>query len=181
MDLTVLLWMFAPAGIANMAPVVISKAGLLKSLDRPLDNGKHFRGKRVFGDHKTLRGIAGGALAGMIAAGLQVVIYALSQWPSAGPIDYGRPEALLFGLTIGFGAIAGDAVKSFFKRRVNIKPGQNWFPFDQIDFICGAIIVSTVFFVLSWQQYLALIIFYAVLHPITNIVSWLLKFQSKPL
>lgn len=164
-----------------MAPVIASKTGLLKSLNRPLDNGKHFRGKRILGDHKTMRGIAAGALAGMLAAGLQVGVHALSDWPTGGPIDYGQAEALLFGLVIGFGAIAGDAVKSFLKRRVNIKPGHNWFPFDQVDFIGGAAIASAAFFVLTWQQYLVLIVFYAALHPVINVVGWLLKFQSKPL
>ena len=34
--------------------------------------------------------------------------------------------------------MSGDAVKSSFKRRVGIAPGQPWFPADQLDFIVGA-------------------------------------------
>ena len=39
---------------------------------------------------------------------------------------------------MGLGAGVGDAVKSFFKRRVGIAPGSSWLFFDQLDFFVGA-------------------------------------------
>jgi CDP-2,3-bis-(O-geranylgeranyl)-sn-glycerol synthase len=39
---------------------------------------------------------------------------------------------------MGLGTAVGDAVKSFFKRRVGIAPGASWPVFDQIDFLLGA-------------------------------------------
>jgi hypothetical protein len=32
-----------------------------------------------------------------------------------------------------------DSVKSFVKRRVGIAPGAPWIPFDQLDFVIGAL------------------------------------------
>jgi CDP-2,3-bis-(O-geranylgeranyl)-sn-glycerol synthase len=45
------------------------------------------------------------------------------------------------GLRLGFGAMAGDAAKSFFKRRLAIEPGRPWVPFDQLDFAVGALVL----------------------------------------
>jgi CDP-2,3-bis-(O-geranylgeranyl)-sn-glycerol synthase len=39
---------------------------------------------------------------------------------------------------MGLGAGTGDAVKSFFKRRIDIEPGKSWPFFDQLDFFLGA-------------------------------------------
>jgi CDP-2,3-bis-(O-geranylgeranyl)-sn-glycerol synthase len=39
---------------------------------------------------------------------------------------------------MAFGALAGDAVKSFFKRQIGIAPGHRWLGPDQLDFIVGA-------------------------------------------
>jgi CDP-diglyceride synthetase len=40
--------------------------------------------------------------------------------------------------------MTGDAVKSFFKRRLGITPGKSWFPFDQLDFVLGAILFVSI-------------------------------------
>jgi CDP-2,3-bis-(O-geranylgeranyl)-sn-glycerol synthase len=42
----------------------------------------------------------------------------------------------------GIGAMSGDAVKSFFKRRVGIAAGRPWVPADQLDFIVGAMLFA---------------------------------------
>jgi CDP-2,3-bis-(O-geranylgeranyl)-sn-glycerol synthase len=39
--------------------------------------------------------------------------------------------------------MAGDAVKSFFKRRVGVPPGGRWIPADEIDFIIGAMVLGS--------------------------------------
>jgi len=44
--------------------------------------------------------------------------------------------------SICFGALIGDIIKSFFKRRIGKKRGQDWIPFDQIDFILGVLFFS---------------------------------------
>ena len=59
-------WFFLPAGIANMSPVLASRISWLKSWDTPLDFGKSFRGKPIFGKNKTWRGIVFGTLSAII-------------------------------------------------------------------------------------------------------------------
>jgi len=44
--------------------------------------------------------------------------------------------------SICFGALLGDIVESFFKRRKGIERGKDWIPFDQLDFIIGVLFLS---------------------------------------
>lgn len=44
-------------------------------------------------------------------------------------------QVFLFGAIVGFMALVGDAVKSYFKRRRGKEGGAPWFPFDQLDFV----------------------------------------------
>lgn len=129
------LYFFLPAYAANMAPVLVK--GRLVLLDRPLDGGATFRGRRLLGDHKTWRGLVVGIVAGTAAIALQRLLHALGCLDAVSLVDYGRVSPWL-GALLGFGALAGDAVKSFAKRQVGIAPGETWLVFDQLDFMCGA-------------------------------------------
>jgi CDP-2,3-bis-(O-geranylgeranyl)-sn-glycerol synthase len=129
------LWLFVPAYVANMTPVLVQ--GRLERLATPIDGGRSFRGERLLGDHKTWRGLLGGVVAGGLVYELQRLVHAAGVAPGLVLIDYpGHP--LVPGLLLGLGAGVGDAVKSFFKRRVGIPPGASWPVFDQLDFFFGS-------------------------------------------
>jgi CDP-2,3-bis-(O-geranylgeranyl)-sn-glycerol synthase len=53
---------------------------LIRHLDQPIDGGRSYRGRRIFGDHKTWRGILTGMVAGTLVVGLQQVLYAQFGW-----------------------------------------------------------------------------------------------------
>ncbi len=129
------LYFFVPAYVANMAPVLVK--GRFTALDRPLDGGATVRGRRLLGDHKTWRGLVAGVVAGTAAFGLQRLVHGLGGLHALSLVDYGSVSPWL-GILLGFGAIAGDAVKSFAKRQVGIAPGETWLVFDQLDFMVGA-------------------------------------------
>ncbi len=77
--------------------------------------------ERWLGSHKTVIGADAGISVALIAAFVQSRI----QW-SGSLVDYDRWP--LIGLLLGAGAIGGDMVKSFFKRRLKIAPGDRWIP-----------------------------------------------------
>lgn len=135
------LYFFVPAYVANMAPVFAK--GHLAFLDRPLDGGATFRGRRVLGDHKTWRGLVVGVAAATAAFAVQRLVYDGGRLESLALVDYGRVSPWL-GTLLGTGTIAGDAVKSFFKRQVGIAPGDAWLVFDQMDFMVGAYLFAAV-------------------------------------
>ena len=130
-----ILYSFVPAYAADVAPVLAK--GILEPLAKPFDAGHTFRGRRIFGSHKTWRGLIVGVAAASAAYEIQAILYALGWLREFAQLDYAR-HPLLPGLLMGFGAIAGDAVKSFFKRQMDIPPGSSWLVFDQLDFFFGA-------------------------------------------
>ncbi len=119
-----ILWFllfFLPAYVANMAPVFVRHT---KFLAYPLDGGLKLGGERLLGANKTVRGLLFGTFMGGIT-GAVLQLFAL-------------PITWKIGLLVGFAALLGDAVKSFFKRRIGIRPGGTWIPFDQLDFLIFA-------------------------------------------
>jgi CDP-2,3-bis-(O-geranylgeranyl)-sn-glycerol synthase len=134
-NLLAVLYFFVPAYVANMAPVLAK--GHVEWLAHPLDGGAEFRGRRVLGDHKTWRGLVAGILAGGGAFAVQRLVYEMGWLQSLALVDYGDASPWL-GVLLGLGAIVGDALKSFAKRQMDIRPGDSWIVFDQLDFMAGA-------------------------------------------
>ncbi len=125
----------APAYVANMAPPFLR---YWKGWNRPIS-------ARWLGEHKTVMGFAAGVLAALVTTGLQ------SRIPWTGrPITY--DDWLELGLRFGAGAMAGDSIKSFVKRRVGIAPGRPWLPWDQLDFVVGALALVAGRARLSWSD-----------------------------
>lgn len=127
-----IILIYLPAMVANMAPIIAHRTGILLWLNIPLN-------AHLFGANKTIRGFVVGVLAGAITGA--IMFYSTAVFPYES-FHY----AVLFGAATGCGALIGDAVKSFCKRRVHIASGTTWMPFDQIDFVIGATLVG-IFFV----------------------------------
>ncbi len=139
------LYFFIPAYLANMAPVLAR--GHFEWLAVPIDGGRSWRGRRIFGDHKTWRGIVAGVVVGAVAFAVQRWLYQTGRAQGLALVDYGSVDPLLTGVLLGLGAGIGDAIKSFFKRRRGIAPGASWLGFDQLDFMAGAYALVSLTFV----------------------------------
>jgi CDP-2,3-bis-(O-geranylgeranyl)-sn-glycerol synthase len=175
-------WFFAPAGLANVCAFASGKIAFLRPYNYPVDFNLRIKGKRILGSHKTIRGFVVGIAAAIIGVYLQVFFYDHLSWQRAIlPINYDLVNPILLGFLLGFGALVGDAVKSYFKRLRGIQPGISWFPFDQIDFIIGGIVLTFFYIQLSWLQYLTLFIVWVVLHPLISFIGYLLKLKRKPI
>ncbi len=119
------IWLLAPAALANMAPVFAARYHWLPQFNLPVDYGLEWHGRRLLGDNKTIRGFVVGGLTAALVGSLQ--------------------SSVIQGTVIGLGALLSDAAFSFVKRRLNISPGASWIPFDQIDFVIGALIAAWFF------------------------------------
>lgn len=175
------LILFLPAGIANATPVLVNKVNWLTGWQTPMDFGQKFRSKRIFGPNKTWRGLVFGTLAGIISA-----IIILRMRPdiidsvgSSAPLVH--IEMGLIGGILGFGALYGDAIESFFKRQKNVPAGQSWFPYDQIDYIIGALIAIAPLGIFGWSHMIAILFVYFWLHLLVAYIGFRLKFKSKPI
>ncbi len=181
-ELFLVFWFFLPAGIANTAPIFAAHIPYLAKFTYPLDFYGKYKDKRIFGNHKTIRGLLSGIPVGILVSLLQV--YAYTHIPilhSFIRINYASLNPFLFGTVSALGALGGDAIKSFFKRQFTIAPGKSWFPFDQLDYILGGIFATIWYIHLSLFEYVLLIALWFLLHPLSTFVGYLLKLKKSPI
>ncbi len=158
-----------------MAPVLVR--GRFKALAAPIDGGRTLGGKRILGDHKTWRGLIAAVVAGAVVFTLQRFIYESGLWRELALIDYSKTPQLL-GAFMGLGAIVGDAVKSFFKRRVGIAPGASWLVFDQLDFFLGAYALTALVYAPPFWPTLAAVPVVLVGDMAINALGYVLGFKK---
>ena len=176
------LWFFLPAGIANVMPVFAAHIPVLKKFSYPIDGYKTFRGKRIFGDHKTVRGFVVGISSAIIIVFIEKFLFQNSWWiRSLVSINYNVLNPFILGALLAIGALGGDAIKSFFKRQWNIQPGKAWFPFDQLDYIVGGILATIFYIRLSNVEYITIIIIWFLIHMISTMMGYVLKLKESPL
>jgi len=182
-------WLIIPAYIANGCAVLVG-GGI------PIDFGKKCKdGKRILGDGKTWRGLILGAFIGMIGGfGLSAAakIINSTEFEFIGLNDFlGFPMMIPVLFSITFGALLGDIIESFFKRRYGKKRGEDWIPFDQLDFILGVLFFS--FLMAGFLQIIGLtktnwfietfsiwhVLFLLIITPLFHIVGNLLHRKTK--
>jgi CDP-2,3-bis-(O-geranylgeranyl)-sn-glycerol synthase len=182
-DIFIAFWFFIPAGAANVAPIFAAAIPGLKRFSASIDGGKKLNGRPILGANKTWRGIVVGIIAATLMLWLQQLI--VGAWPLlhdlVKQIDYQNINVFVLGFLFAIGALGGDIIESFFKRRLNIGSGHTWFPFDQIDYILGGIITTMPLIALSLYQYLWLIILWTIIHLLSAFIGWLLGFKPRPI
>ncbi|MBI2134727.1 CDP-2,3-bis-(O-geranylgeranyl)-sn-glycerol synthase [Candidatus Woesearchaeota archaeon] len=152
-----------PVYFANMAPVIAKKINFLKF---PIDFGREIKNKPILGKNKTFRGLFFGVIFAIIISYIQYYLYKNGILFDLAMIDYS--SWLLLGFLMGFGAIFGDLVKSFFKRRLGYEPGKPFVPWDQTDFVIGALIFLFPIVKLPIDKIMIIIILSFILHIIVN-------------
>lgn len=181
-ELFFVFWFFGPAGVANIFAFFSGKIPGLKEWSTPVDGGRKFRGHRILGSHKTVRGFVVGILCAIAIVYLEkFLLQEFSFLRQLIPLDYTRIDPIIFGTLSGFGALAGDAIKSFFKRQLAISPGKSWVPFDQIDYILGGMVFTALYVQLAPMQYVVLFFLWVLIHPFTTFLGYLFRLREKPL
>lgn len=139
---------FIVAGLAHSAWLRMPAS---RRLLIPLDGGTRLRGRRVFGENKTVRGFvvmvpaAAGAFAGLFALLSRVAPAAAADlWP----LSVSGYAAL--GAWAGLGFMLGELPNSFVKRQLDVAPGMSprarlgatiVFVVDRLDSIVGMLVV----------------------------------------
>ena len=160
------LYFFLPGYVANMAPVLL----------RRIPFGSKPIHAKLFGSHKTWRGLAAATLAGGLVFWLQKGLFAAG-FENFALIDY-ADFPVWFGFLQGAGAILGDLVKSYYKRKSGIKPGEPWLFWDQIDFVIGGIVLGFLWYVPPAGSVAVLLAASPILHALVNYIGYLLKIKE---
>lgn len=148
------IYMYLPAYLANAAPVILGGG-------RPLDGDQTWLdGRPLLGDHKTIRGTISGLAVG-------ILIGIAQQNP-------------LKGTMLSIGAIGGDIIVSFIKRRIGLKPGALLPVADQMGFIILAVALASFVEPTTWDRVVTILIATVPIHFLTNVFAWLLKLKSDP-
>jgi len=169
------LYFFLPAYFANMTPPLMRRANLFNFLDREIDFGKKFLGQPIFGKHKSWRGAILGILVGFLVALVQGCLYQFPAVQKISLLDYEQINIFLFGFLISAGAIFGDLLFAFIKRRLKIEPGARFIPFDQTNYVIGAAIFLTPIFKIEIMVWITLFVLTFLLHIIVNRIGYYLK------
>ena len=150
MELFLYIWQLLIEGFNFFLPVFIFNVGIYllidyfgKKNDIPLDNGSG-----LIGNSRSIITIPFAIIIGLIVGIMQ--------------------ERIIESLYLCVGASFGTIVNSFVKRKLNIKPGGNFFPFDQIDFILGASLMYISRFALSLDVFFSGIFIGFILHLVVN-------------
>lgn len=173
-----LLYFMIPAYIANMAPVL--GKGRLEFLAVPIDMGRKWKGKPILGKNKTWRGIIFGVAVSTILFLIQRQLYNFEAFRAASLIDYST-ATIWIGVLLGLGALAGDAAESFFKRRIGVKPGRPWIPFDQTDFTIGALLLTSIVYFPGWINCIIIVAASAFGHVLFSLLGYKLKLKKDKL
>lgn len=119
------VWLALPVILGGLVHVAVIELDLLPGLARlPLDAGIRLRGRRLLGDHKTVRGAVTMTGATMAFVALQATLAARCGWTAGlSLVDFGRVDPLVWGLVLGGGYIVGELPNSFVKRQLDVAPG----------------------------------------------------------
>lgn len=182
-DILFAMWFLLPAALSNSAPVFAAAIPGLKKFNAPIDGGRKIGGHDILGPHKTWRGIIAGIVVSTFVLWLQQLLAANFEWAQfiTGEVNYASLPVLLLGPAFAIGALGGDAIESFFKRRIGIKSGKSWLPFDQLDYIIGSVLISMLFVVVSPMQYLWMFIIWFGVHLVASFVGYKLGLKKEPI
>ncbi len=154
---------FLPAYVANMS------AGFFGG-GRPLDFGKTTWDKRrILGNGKTIRGSFGGTISGVLYKVGENLYLSMS-----------LSNGLFLAFLLSFGAIFGDIVGSFIKRRLGIESGESAPLLDQLDFVIGALFFAGIIVEITVETTIILLIISPIGHLSVNILGFLLHKKEVP-
>jgi CDP-archaeol synthase len=181
-----LIWAFVLAGVAQVAWLASPWS---RRFAVPIDGGHTFRGKRVFGENKTLRGFV--IMVPAAALTFPLVAYSLSfgapaaagLWPLT-PLRYAA-----LGAWAGLGFMLGELPNSFVKRQLGIAPGEAspnpgaWsgqFVVDRLDSGIGMLTAVSLAVPTTWRTWAIVLVTGPALHWLFSVVMFRAGAKARP-
>ena len=182
MRLLSMLLTMSPVVLGAAANMLMTKTAFFQKHKSPIDGGKTFRGKRIFGDNKTWIGFlyyillcaAAQVLVGLLCRGFQ-----LDSMNRMYAVHENRlPYNLLVGACFGLAYALFELPNSFLKRQMGIGSGGHrkgvtgvfFFILDQIDSLIGCAIVIGIFTDAGFSELVQYILLGAAVHILVNLL-----------
>jgi len=159
-----LLVLAAPCYVANATPVIVAR--VLKRT-HPMDWERRFiDGRRILGDGKSVEGFFSGIASGT-AVGLA--------------LSYVSALSVGEAFTLSLGAMLGDALGSFVKRRLGLERGDPAPLLDQLSFLLVALLMYQLTYGgLDAFVVATLVAVTPLIHLLTNRLAYKLGLKDKP-
>lgn len=172
-------YLFAPLVVASMLSGVVLRFDLWRPLRRPIDGGRRWRGRRVFGDSKTWRGVVVAVVGCVAAVGVQAWI--ADDVGALALVDYRALSTVPFAIAMGAGAMLGELPNSFTKRQLGIAPSRTttgplaivFYVWDQVDLLFGAWPLLAIWVPMRLEVVLASFALAVVVHPTVSAIGYL--------
>ena len=168
------IYFFIPAFVANAFPPLANTFNILNGLNKPIDGGKTINGMPVLGSHKTWRGAICELIICTLLARLLIFIdsyYSLGLYKTIG-IDTVNINGWIFGILMSIGIIVGDVGFAFIKRRLRLRPGVAFIPFDQTNYVIGSFLFLQPLLHLSLNFWISLLILTFFIHIFCNWIGY---------
>ena len=172
------LYFFLPAYFTNMTPPLIARIRFFKFLVKPIDFNKKFLSEPILGSHKTWLGAIFGLIVGSLIVLLQSELYKFSFFQQISFFNYQKINLWLFAGLICGGAVFGDLFFAFIKRRLKLKPGARFIPFDQTNYVIGSALFLSFYLKLGINVWLVIFVLTFFLHIIFNRLGYALKLHQ---
>lgn len=163
------IWFLMPSFFANMAPVFANR--IFGKKGNPIN-------KKIFGENKTYRGLISGVILSIIIIYVQYLLYPVNTFKAISILNYGSINLIIYGFLFGFGSMIGDLIKSFFKRRLGIKPGSMFMPFDQIDYILGTFLFLSIVYFPGWVVFCWSLLISFLGNILVNLIAYYVKLRD---
>jgi CDP-diglyceride synthetase len=175
------------AGILQTAWIKLPSSGRFAIA---LDGGLTFQGRRLLGDHKTVRGFmvmvpATGATFLLLAQLLKASSLAIAD----GIWQLSVVQYFLLGLGAGLGFMLGELPNSFLKRRLRIPPGgapgnatarAAFFLLDRLDSIVGMLVAVSLLVPTAWSVWAWVLLIGPAIHWSFSLLFYFLGMKTHP-
>ncbi|MFA5232235.1 MAG: CDP-archaeol synthase [Candidatus Paceibacterota bacterium] len=169
------IYFFGPAYLANASPPLAYKINIFKGLAKPVDRGMKLNDIPVLGDHKTWRGIVSEIIICTLLMPAFIWIHSflgLNHYETIGFYAYNQINGSLLGFLLSIGIIFGDLAFAFIKRRLKLKPGAKFVPFDQTNYVIGSFVVLQPLLHLDLKFWLWLLALTFFIHLVFNRIGY---------
>jgi hypothetical protein len=177
---------FVLAGLVHSAWL---RSPASRRLAIPIDGGARVRGRRLFGDNKTIRGFVVMVPAASLTFAVLAALARLAPDIAANlwPISVGSYAALGAWAALGF--MLGELPNSFVKRQLDIAPGEAprshiaaaiGFVIDRLDSIAGMLAAVTLAVPTPWTTWLWVMLLGPAIHWSFSVLLYRLGVKARP-
>lgn len=168
------IYFFIPAYIANASPPLANTFNVLNRFNRPIDGGRTIKGIPILGTHKTWRGL-------ICEISICTLLFQLFFWinnhfhlPFLSVIGINSffVSSWLLGILLAMGIVFGDLFFAFIKRRLRLKPGTAFIPFDQTNYVIGAFVFVQPMIGLPLTFWITLFVLTFFIHVLFNRIGY---------